>query len=267
MKTQYYILLFLITFLISCKTSDVKPAVTCTLDKIDRSRGYLHNYTYDAKGKITSKARIFGNQGTCLFTFTYDAAGLLIKSDINLDGAKYSTENYTYTNCLISKVSYKSEDGDAGTNKINYDSKGNLVEFTYQANDKSYFNVQSFEYDSQGLITKRSLKDQLDGPIGLGFFEVRYENLKPEKSPEALLNSKGLPFDLLSGFSWQNYAPGVGSTAESFGLDEESELSSFGLNTITKIVKNGNGYVTEIESKDTGDDAISKAIFSLSNCN
>jgi hypothetical protein len=266
MKTQISLLLLFLILVFSCKKTDPDPAVTCRLDKIDRGNGYTHEYTYDTAGKITNMRRVYGENGVYAYTFTYNSSGVLIKSDVTLNGKPYNTETYTYTNGKVSQVSYKATDGDEGVNNIKYDTSGNLTEFSYEAKDKSYYVIQYFEYDSQGLFTKRGYKDMLAQAGGFIYFEARYTNKNAEKSPESLLLKGGLPYDILTGFPWGQNVPGVGSTSESFSLNESNRLVSEGVSTTTNIIKNSNGYATEIESKFSGDNSLSKSIFSISNC-
>ncbi len=164
--------------------------------------------------------RIYGDQGTYVYTFTYDAAGLLNKSTWTLDNKDDGTETYTYTNGQITKVNYKYASGDQGVNDIKYDAAGNILEFSYEPEDKSYHNIQYFEYDADGVFTKHGYKD-VGGSI---YFEAIRNPTKSVKSPENYLKAHGLPYDMLTGFSWSTNMGGEGTTIESFNYDEKVSL-------------------------------------------
>lgn len=143
MKNPLYLLLVLFLAISSCKKEDVVPTDTCRLAAIDRGNGNKHTYTYDANDRITTMTREFDGSGSgaiskFVYTFTYDAAGLLTKSTWTLDGVADGTESYTYTGGKVSKVNYEYADGSKGVNNIKLDAAGNILEFSYEPDDKSY---------------------------------------------------------------------------------------------------------------------------------
>lgn len=267
MKTPIYLLLVLFFAITSCKKEDVLPADTCKLSTIDRGNGNKHTYTYDATGKITTMSREFDGNGSgkiskYLYTFTYDAANNLVKSIITLDGKASSTETYNYSNGKISKANYQSAEGDKGLNNIKYDSKGNIIEFSFEAEDKSYFDIQYFEFDANNIMVKRGVKDGLSGAK---YFEVITKPIGVVKSPEQYLTTKGLPFDLLTGFSWSTNLGDTGTTLEAFYGNEKGVLTSDGIDKISGTKKDTRGYLTEI-SFENANKTTSKSTFSLIDC-
>ncbi len=87
------------------------------------------------------------------------------------------------------------------------------------------------------------------------------------KSPEQLLTNNGLPYDVLTGFSWQVAEGGVGTTYETFFADNNGKLVSEGKEKITDVKTNSQGYI--IESTSTNDVAKTSSTqrFTLLDCN
>lgn len=244
------------------------PADTCKLTAIDRGNNNKHSYTYDAQGRISQMTREFDGNGSgtisqFVYAFTFDGAGLLTKSVITLDGKPYGTETYTYTNGRLSKTAYVNADGSKGTNNIQYDATGQITEFTFETGDPAADGKQYFEYNTDGVMTKRGFAD-LQGTV---FFEIRMKPVGKVTSPEQLLTKRGLPYDLLTGFSWSIAVGGVGSTDEVFVLDDKTgKLVSIATDKTTAIKTNAKGYVTETTSVDDTD-ASSTQTFTLTDCN
>lgn len=256
--------LFLIAFTACKKDEPVAPP--CKLSTIDRGNGNKHAYTYDAAGKITQMTREFDGTGSgtiskYVYTFTYDAAGLLTKSTFTLDGKANGTETYTYTNGKISKVSYAYTDGSKGINNIKYNTAGQITEFTFESGDPNIDGKQYFEYDANGIITKRGYADLQ----GNKFFEVVVKPFGLAKSPESLLANSGLPYDVLSGFSWQVAEGNTGTVSEVFYADANGKLVSDGISKITDSKTNSQGYL--IENTYTEGTTKSTQSFTLIDCN
>jgi YD repeat-containing protein len=268
MKNSLYLLLVVFLAISSCKKEDVLPTDTCRLATIDRGNGNKHTYAYDANDRISTMTREFDGTGSgaiskFVYTFTYDAAGLLSKSDITLDGVAYGTEAYTYNNGKVTKATWNNTDGTKGVNNIKLDAAGNILEFSYEPDDKSYHDVQYFEYDANGITTKRGVKDAASGFV---YFEYREKPTGMAKSPEQYLKAKGLPYDVLTGFSWSSNIGGEGSTGEVFVPNDKGVLVSDGIDKTTSVKKDAKGYVSEV-SYENADKSVSKSTFTLSNCN
>ena len=268
MKNPLYLLLVLFLAISSCKKEDVIPTDTCRLSVIDRGNGNKHTYAYDANDRITTMTREFDGSGSgviskYIYTFTYDAAGLLTKSTWTLDGVADGTESYSYTSGKISKVNYEYADGSKGVNNIKLDAMGNIIEFSYEPDDKSYHDIQFFEYDANNILIKRGYRDAASGFI---YFESRNKPQAIAKSPEQYLKAKGLPYDVLTGFSWSTNLGGEGSTAEVFVPDDNGVLISDGIDKTVSIKKDTKGNVVEI-TYENADKSISKSTYTLSNCN
>ncbi|MFN8345971.1 MAG: hypothetical protein U0X91_13250 [Spirosomataceae bacterium] len=269
MKTQRprfaVFLLMASVFFVSCK--EETPIPPCKVSVIDRGNGNKHTYTYDANGKIIQMARAFDGTGagkisTYVYSFTYDASGLLIKSSIKLDGKDYGTETYTYYYSQISKVTYVNADGNKGTNNIKYNTAGQIIEFTYETGDPDSDGKQYFEYDANNIMTKRGFADLQ----GNKYFEVIIKPVGIVKSPEQLLVNNGLPFDVLSGFSWQVAEGNVGTTYESFFADQDGKSVSDGKEKITAVKTNTKGYLIENTSVDDNNKSNYQQI-TLTDCN
>lgn len=268
MKNSLYLLLILFLAISSCKKEDVVPADTCRLSVIDRGNGNKHTYTYDANDRITTMTREFDGSGSgviskYVYTFTYDAAGLLSKSTWTLNGVADGSEIYSYTNGKVSKVNYQYADGSKGVNNLKLDASGNILEFSYEPDDKSYHDIQYFEYDANGITTKRGVKDASSGFV---YFEIRTKSSGIAKSPEQYLTTKGLPYDVLTGFSWATNIGTEGTSAEVFILDDNGVLVSDGVDKTTSVKKDNKGNVLEI-TYENADKSISKSTFTLTNCN
>jgi antitoxin component YwqK of YwqJK toxin-antitoxin module len=266
MKKIAKILTLFITLLIfSCKKEDVIPP--CKLSIIDRGNGNKHTYTYDTNGRISQMDREFDGSGSgdiskYVYTFTYDNAGLLVKSNYKLDGKAEGSETYSYTNGKISKVTFIGTDGTKGINNIKYDAAGRILEFTFETGDPNADGKQYFEYDANGITTKRGFADL----SGNKYFEVATKPVGMAKSPEALLANNGLPFDVLTGFSWQAASGNVGTESEVFYADNDGKLVSDGKDKITDVKVNAQGYIIESTSTDAANKAnIQK--FTLLDCN
>ena len=249
----------------SCKKDD--PTPPCKLSAIDRGNGNKHAYTYDAAGKITQMTREFDGSGSgtiykYVYTFTYDAAGLLTKSVFTLNGKPNGSETYVYTNGKISKVSYVYADGSKGTNNIKYGSNGQITEFTFETGDPNADGKQYFEYDANGIIVKRGFADLK----GNKYFEVVTKPTGMAKSAEQLLANSGLPYDILTGFSWQVAEGNVGTVSEVFYANADGKLESDGKEKTTAIKTNSQGYLTESTSTDAANKASTQR-FTLMDCN
>jgi YD repeat-containing protein len=267
MKTLHKLLTlaFLLIAVTACK--DVTPTPPCKLSAIDRGNANKHTYTYDASGKISQMTREFDGTGAgtiskYVYTFTYDATGLLTKSSIKLDGKEYGIETYSYTNGKISKVTYTNTDGSKGINNLKYSTAGQITEFTYETGDPNYDGKQYFEYDANGIMTKRGYADLQ----GNKYFEVVIKPVGVAKSPEQLLTNNGLPFDVLTGFSWQTAEGNVGTVYESFYADQDGKLVSDSKEKITAVKTNSQGYIIENTTTDAANKSNTQR-FTLTDCN
>jgi hypothetical protein len=271
MKTTIkLIILAFVLFLNSCKKDeDATPALQCKLSVIDRGNGNKHIYAYDASGKITTMTREFDGDGSgkiskYVYTLNYDATGLLTNSTVTLDGVPDLKENYAYTNGKISKTTFEYADGTKGYNAIKYNSSGQILEFSYQsAEEPDFDSKQYFEYAANGNITKRGYSD-MTGTTK--FFEAVTKPVGTAKSAEILVTEHGLPFDLLTGFSYQKASGNVGTVTEIFFLDDKGVLVSGGSEKITAVKTNAKGYITEISSEDDTK-VIYTSKFELLDCN
>jgi len=267
-RTTLFFSLFLLN-LWACQDHDLSPSTdTCKLTAIDRGNLNKHLYTYDAQGRITTMTREFDGDGSgtvsaYVYTFTYDGADLLTKSSTTLDGKPYGTETYTHTNGRISKATYANVDGSKGSNSITYNTAGQITGFTYDTGNPAADGKQYFEYNTDGVMTKRGFAD-LQGTV---FFEIRVKPVAKVTSPEQLLTKHGLPYDVLTGFSWSIAEGDVGTTDEVFVLDDNTgKLVSVGSDKTTAIKTNAKGYLTEITSVDDTN-ASSTQTFTLTDCN
>jgi YD repeat-containing protein len=263
--TAKFLSLFVALLAFSCKKVETTPP--CKLSTIDRGNSNKHAYTYDANGRITTMTREFdgtgsGNISKYVYSFTYDAANLLTKSTFTLDGKANGTESYTYTSGKISKVNYAGADGSKGVNNIKYDAVGRIIEFTYEAGDPNNDGKQYFEYDVNGIMTKRGFADLK----GNKYFEVVIKPVGVAKSPENLLTNNGLPYDVLTGFSWQANEGNVGTISEVFFADNSGKLVSGGKDKITNVKTNSQSYIIESTSTDDSNKATIQK-FTLTDCN
>ncbi len=250
----------------SCKKDDPAPD-TCKLSALDRGDGNKHNYTYDAKGKITTMSRELDGSGSgktakYVYTFTYDAAGLLTKSVWTLDGKADGSETYTYTNGKISKTTFVYASGDKGVNNIKYNAAGQITEFTieYGTPDDG---KQYFEYDANGIMVKSGYSDLKN----YKYFEYVVKAVGVAKSPEQLLANYGLPYDVLVGNPWTTNIGGEGSTYEIFYDDGGGKLVSDGTGKTTAIKTNTKGYITEVSELDNTTKTTTTGTFTMLDCN
>ncbi len=249
MKLLYaYFALSLCLFVSSCK-KDETPPETCQLYTIDRGNGNVHNYTYGTNNKIKSMNRAFDGNGSgkisnYVYTFTYDAAGLIIKSEWTLEGKPDGSETYTYTNGKISKVNYLYADGGKGFNQIKYDAKGNMIEFSFETGDPASDAKQYFVYDANDIQIKTGLSDLSGKDV---YFEFRTTVVGIAKSAEITLANVGLPYDVLSGQPWQTNVGGVGTKTETYFQDASGKLTleNDATSKVSSILTNSQGYVTE----------------------
>ncbi len=242
---------------------------TCKLAAIDRGNFNKHIYAYDANGRISQMTREFDGNGSgkvsrYVYSFTFDGAGLLTKSTWTLDGKPDGSEVYTYTAGKISKVSYTYASGDKGVNSLKYNPAGLITEFTFETGDPNNDGKQYFEYNADGVMTKRGFADL----AGNKFFEIVFKPIGAVKSPEQLLAKYGLPHDVLTGFSWQIASEGVGSTYEVFAADPNTgKLVSTGDTGKTTALKtNAKGYLTETTDLDNTN-VSSTQRFTITDCN
>jgi hypothetical protein len=271
MKTT--IKLFAISLLIffsSCKKDkEATPEIPCKLSTIDRGNLNKHFYAYDIKGKITTMTREFDGNGSgkvskYVYTMIYDADGLLTSSTFTLDGVANGKEKYNYTNGKVTRTDFEYTDGTKGYNAIKYDANGQILEFSYQGNANTDDDYKAyFAYDANGVLIKRGYSD-MSGTSK--FFEVIVKPVGFVKSPEALLNNNGLPYDLLTGFSYSKAEGGIGTTFEAYGLDEKGVFAKFpGIGKTTAIKANTKGYLIETTVDDT-EEGISTQKFELTDC-
>lgn len=260
----------LVLFLNACKKDkDSTPALQCKLATIDRGNLNKHTYAYDATGKITTMTREFDGDGSgkvskYVYTLTYDAAGLLASSTITLDGVADSKETYTYTNGKVSRTDFVYANGTKGYNAIKYDTNGQILEFSYQGSGNADDDFKAyFAYDANGVMIKRGYSDMTGSSK---FFEVVIKPVGSAKSPEALVNNNGLPYDLLTGFSYSKMVAGIGSTTEAYVPNENGVLTlAPETSKVIAINTNAKGYVTEISYEDESK-AISKEKFEMIDC-
>lgn len=149
--STFALLLAVLSVTFSCQDHST-PTPPCKLSTIDRGNNNKHMYTYDANGKITQMVREFDGTGSgtifkYVYTFTYDTAGLLIKSSIKLDSKDYGTETYSYTSGKISKAAYINTDGSKGVNNLKYNTAGQITEYTFETGDPNYDGKQYFKFD------------------------------------------------------------------------------------------------------------------------
>jgi antitoxin component YwqK of YwqJK toxin-antitoxin module len=266
MKIPYKFLSFIILlFVFSCKTKDITPP--CKLSVIDRANNNKHTYTYGTDGKINQMIREFDGNGsgkisTYIFTFTYDAAGLLSKSTWILNGKADGSETYSYTNGKVTKVSFVYTDGTKGINNIKYDASGNITEFTYEFGDPNIDGKAYYEYDANNIMIKRGYADL----SGNKYFEVIIKPTGVAKSPEQLLNNYGLPYDVLTGFSYAKAVGKEGTIYESFSADNNGKLVSDGKGKTTATKTNASGYIIEHTTTDDTNNSNTEK-FILIDCN
>ncbi len=264
------IISLLIISLFGCDNStDTAPAPdTCKLTGIDRGNNNKHAYTYDANGRISLMAREFDGSGSgkisrYIYTFTFDAAGLLTKSVWTLDGKADGSETYTYTAGRVSRATYAYANGSKGVNNIKYNAAGLITEFTYDNGDPADFYRAYFDYNADGVATKRGYDDGK----GSVFFEVVTKPVGKVTSPEQLLAKYGLPYDVLTGFSWAVANGGEGSTGEVFVPDAKGKLTSDGTSKTTAAKTNARGYLIELTDLDNTTKTSSTQKFTLTDCN
>jgi YD repeat-containing protein len=247
MKTTYTLLLFLVAvFTFSCKKDDTATP-PCKLSAIDRGNGYKQDYTYDANGRITRMNRSYAGDNTTsafnyVYSFSYGTDDLLAKSTWTLDGKADGSETYTYTNGKISKVTFSYVDGTKGINNIKYDASGRISEFSTETGNSDNDFKQVFEYDVNNIMNKRSLSN-LKGDVL--YSQIVTTAVGVAKSPEQLLATKGIPYDVLMGMPWQISEGGVGSVTDVFGVDDNNKPLKVSTSKVTAIKTNTQGYLTE----------------------
>jgi len=259
-------LMLLLGVVWSCKKDDPIPAETCKLSTIDRGNGNKHTYAYDANGKLMQMTREFDGTGSgkiskYVYSFTYDAAGLLSKSVWTLGGKADGSETCTYTNGKISKVSFAYSDGSKGVNNIKCNAAGRIIEFTVETGNPNSDGKQYFEYDANGITTKRGFADL----AGLKLFEIATKPVGLAKSPEQLLAKYGLPHDPLTGYGWSVAEGGEGTVSEVF-YEDNGKLVFDSKYKTTVAKTNTKGYLTEITDVDDAK-VTSTSKFTMTDCN
>lgn len=260
--------LLLLNF-VGCTDHDIDPNTpdSCKLTVIDRGNGNKPTYAYDAQGRITQMTRAFDGTGAgtttaYMYALTYDGDGRLTKSVITQDGNPNGTELYTYANGRISKVDFTSADGDKAVYSIKYNAAGQITEFAYDTGDPDESGKDLFEYNADGVTTKHSIVDTQGNVL----YESRFKPVGKVTSPEQLLAKHGLPYDLLTGYSWAVAEGDVGSTGEFFKADDAGQLVPAGTDKITSIKTNAKGYLIEDTSVDDTDATLNRK-FILEGCN
>ena len=262
--------LLLLVALFGCRDHST-PATpdTCKLAAIDRGNLNKHIYAYDANGRISQMTREFDGDGSgkvsrFVYSFTFDGAGLLTKSTITLDSKPYGTETYAYTNGRVSKATFNNTDGSNGVNNIKYNAAGQMTEFTIETGDPNYDGKQYFEYNTDGVMTRRGFADL----GGVKFFEIVFKPVGIVKAPEQLLAKYGIPYDVLTGIPWSIASGGVGSAYEVFAADPVTgKLVSTGdTGKVTALKTNTKGYLTEITDVDNTN-VSSTQRFTITDCN
>ena len=252
-----------------CTDHDINPPASdsCKLTVIDRGNGNKHTYSYDAQGRITTMTRAFdgtgaGNTTEYVYALTYDGDGRLVKSDITHNDKPDGTEIYTYTNGRISKVDFTNADGSREVYSIKYNAAGQIIEFAYDSGDPDEDGKDLFEYNADGVTTKHSTVDT-EGNV---LYESRFKPVGKVTSPEQLLAKHGLPYDLLTGFSWSVAEGDVGTTSEYFEADNTGKLVSSGSDKTTSAKTNAKGYLIEDSYVDDTKKTVTRK-FILEDCN
>lgn len=264
MKTYLLYFVFFISLLIfSCKKEEATPAETCKLSIIDRGNGNKHAYTYDANGRVTTMTRKFGgSSGTdpiheFVYKFTYDNAGLLIKSDWTIDGKDESSETYSYVNGKITKAKF-----DGGENNIKYDELGRISSMSFEVGDPDYDQIQYLVYDANGILVKSTFKT-LSGVV---FYETIFKPVGLVKSPEQLLSKFGVPYDVFVLTTWAANMGGIGTIREEYAQGNDGKLYLSGTTKVTDNKIDANGYVSE-ETFIDGKNKSRTQRFTLIDCN
>jgi hypothetical protein len=254
--------------LFGCQSQTDPAPDTCKLAAIDRGNNNKHAYTFDAQGRVTQMVREFDGSGSgkisrYVYSFTFDGAGLLTKSTWTLNGKADGTETYTYTTGRISKVSVVSADGSKLTNSLKYNAAGQITDFDYDDGDPANYLRQYFAYNTEGILIKRGFDDGK----GTVYFEVVTKPTGKTTSPEQLLVKAGLPYDVLTGFSWSVLTGGQGTTTEVFVPDDQTgKLVSDGTSQTTSVKTNARGYLTEQTDLDNATRTSSTQTFTLTDC-
>jgi YD repeat-containing protein len=265
MKTQIKYLTMILSLLIfSCKKEEATPVEMCKLSTIDRGNGNKHAYTYDANGRVATMTRKFGgSSGTdpiveYVYKFTYDNAGLLIKSDWTIDGKPEDSETYSYLNGKIAKAKFG-----GGENNLKYDELGRISSVSLEVGDPNYDFIFYLVYDENGIIVKNTFKT-LDGTV---FYETITKPVGVVKSPEQLLSKYGLPYDVFVLSLWTANQGGVGTTYETYEQGINGRLFLSGTTKVTDIKTDDKGYASEITTLDVDSNLSRTQRFTLVNCN
>ena len=106
---------------------------------------------------------------------------------------------------------------------------GQITEFTYETGDPNEDGKSFYEYNADGVRTKTGFADTQGNVL----YESRFTAVGKIKSPEQLLARHGLPYDVLTGFSWAVAEGGEGSTYAYFSADDNGKLLPDGGDKIT----------------------------------
>lgn len=267
---QFIACLLLAGLTLNCKNNSIDSNQLlipgCQVSAINKGPTDKHAYTYDGQGRITGMTRTTdGGSGTIqqyIYTFTYDNAGKLANSSWTVNDKADGTAQYAYDNGRIARSSTTYADGKTSTSTIKYYVNSRISEFTVTSDRPNGNGRRYFEYDANGIITKTGFSDLK----GVKYFEVITKPVGQVKLPDQLLAKNGLPFDVLTGFPWQETIGGIGTTADTYFVSSNTGQLVFAYTgTTTAIQTNAQGFLTDFSLTDQ-DKKVYTQKYTITNC-
>ena len=128
------------------------------LTSVDGSKGTT-TYTYDDAGNVIK--RVYKEPDiSSTTTYAYDSKGNITKRAFKNDVSGYrETETFAYSGGLVSKQTFKSDDGSDTSFSYAYDSKGRLTKKTTVSADSGSKDYYIYSYDENGNVSKIVTKD------------------------------------------------------------------------------------------------------------
>ena len=268
---QFIACLLLAGLTLSCNKNQSidssQPATPgCRVSAIDKGPTDKHAYTYDERGWVTGMMRTVANSKGAIqqyiYTFNYDNDGKLVTSAWTLGGKPDGSAQYTYDNGRIARVNVTYADGKTSISTIRYYVNSRISEFTITSDRVNESGRRYFEYDANGIITKTGFSDLK----GLKYFEVITKPVGQVKLPNQLLVKNGLPFDVLTGYPWEETTGNVGTIADTYSANSNTgQLGLAYTGTTTALQTNAQGFLTDLTLTDQ-DKKTYPQKYTLTNC-
>ncbi|AWV96679.1 hypothetical protein [Arcticibacterium luteifluviistationis] len=261
MKNIFLLSLFFLS--IACSKTQVEAEkANCKITEATFSTTKKLRFEYD--GERIKKVTYFISGYVYDINLVYDNSGRLSATEWFRDGVVINNESFTYSGDKISRVDYLYTDGYDGFNELEYNAAGQITKFTYDNEGATRVPYYTFDYDSNGSLIKTE-HFGLDGDLVLRKI-VKPMNLV--KSPESLIISAGMPYDLFYGLPFKSVLGGDGTIIETYYPNSDGDLELFTTGVVSESNVSSSNYLESYLATVTGGSSFTNSTkYTLEGCN